>query len=312
MKPNIAVLIPCYNEEMAIAKVVHDFQTILPTATIYVYDNNSSDRTIEFAKAAGAIVRTELQQGKGHVVRRMFREIDADYYIMVDGDDTYDYSVAPKMLELAMNEGYDLVNCIRKETEYSAYREGHRWGNLMLTGVVRHIFGDRVKDMLSGYKVFSYRFVKSFPSLSQGFDIETELTVNALELSLPVGHTHGAYCGRQEGSESKLRTYRDGWRILMMILKLVRHERPFFFFTNIAGVLAIISIMLSTPLFFTYIETGLVPRFPTALLSTTIMLLSALNLLAGIILDTVTRGRREVRLLAYLQYPSFLTFRKKS
>ncbi|SCC93044.1 Glycosyl transferase family 2 [Thiomonas sp. X19] len=305
MKPRIAVLVPCYNEEVAIAKVVCHFQMALPGAIIYVYDNNSKDHTADVARAAGAVVRQETQQGKGHVVRRMFRDIDADFYLMVDGDDTYQASVAPEMLALAQSGPFDLVNCVRQETEGDAYRNGHRWGNAMLTGVVRSIFGDRVQDMLSGYKVFSRRFVKSFPALSQGFDIETELTVHALELSMPVAHAQGRYKGRLEGSESKLHTYRDGWRILMMILKLVRHERPLFFFGAISGLLAAASVLISLPVVLTYVETGLVPRLPTAVLSTGIMLLAALSLLAGIILDTVTRGRREVRLLAYLQHPPF-------
>jgi glycosyltransferase involved in cell wall biosynthesis len=299
----VAVLIPCYNEEVAISKVIQDFKAALPFADIYVYDNNSSDRTVEFARAAGAIVRVETQQGKGHVVRRMFRDVSADFYIMVDGDDTYEASLAPKMLELAMSGPFDLVNCIRKETEDASYRGGHRWGNLMLTGVVRKVFGSRVHDMLSGFKVFSRRFVKSFPTLAEGFDIETELTVHALEVSMPVAHIEGPYRGRPEGSESKLRTYRDGWRILMLILKLVRHERPLFFFGVIATLLCAASILLSLPLLATYIETGLVPRLPTAVLTTGIMGLSALSLTTGIILDTVTRGRRELRLLMYLQYP---------
>jgi len=302
MPPKIAVLIPCFNEEPTIAKVVHDFQMALPGADIYVYDNNSKDRTTEVARLAGAIVRLENQQGKGHVVRRMFRDIDADFYLMVDGDDTYQANVAPEMLTLAQSGPFDLVNCIRRETEDEAYRGGHRWGNAMLTGVVRKIFGDRVQDMLSGYKVFSRRFVKSFPALSQGFDIETELTVHALELAMPTAHVQGSYKGRPDGSESKLRTYRDGWRILMMILKLVRHERPLVFFGFIAGILTLASVLTSIPLVLEFIETGLVPRLPTAVLSTGIMLLAALSLLAGIILDTVSRGRREVRLLAYLQH----------
>lgn len=305
MNPNIAIIIPCYNEEVTIAKVIGDIHTALPDATIYVYDNNSKDHTAEIAKAAGAIVRREAQQGKGHVVRRMFRDIDADFYLMVDGDDTYDAAVAPQMLALAISGPFDLVNCIREETEDAAYRNGHRWGNAMLTGVVQRIFGDRVQDMLSGYKIFSRRFVKSFPALSHGFDIETELTVHALELAMPVAHVQGSYHGRPQGSESKLRTYRDGWRILMMILKLVRHERPLFFFGIISSLLALTSILISIPIVFTYLETGLVPRLPTAVLSTGIMLLAALGLFAGVILDTVSRGRREVRLLAYLQHPPF-------
>ncbi len=300
----IAVLIPCYNEEVAIAKVVRDFKAALPAAEIYVFDNNSSDNTIRQAQAAGAIVRSETQQGKGHVVRRMFRDIDADLYLMVDGDDTYDAGLAPKMLQLALSGPYDLVNCIRCETGDSAYREGHRLGNKLLTGVVRQIFGNRILDMLSGYKVFSRRFVKSFPALSTGFDIETELTVHTLELSMPAAHIQGEYRGRPEGSESKLRTYRDGWRILMLILKLVRHERPMVFFGALAGLLATLALILIWPVFVTYLETGLVPRFPTAILTTGIMLLASLSLFTGIVLDTVTRGRKELRMLTYLQHPA--------
>lgn len=304
-KPKIAVLLPCYNEEGAIANVIRDFRSALPDAVIYVYDNNSHDRTAEIARAEGAIVRTESQQGKGHVVRRMFRDIDADFYVMADGDDTYEASIAPTMVKLAMEGAHDLVNCVRRETEDAAYRGGHRFGNLMLTGVVRRIFGNRVRDMLSGYKVFSRRFVKSFPALSQGFDIETELTVHALELSMPVAHAEGPYRGRPPGSESKLRTYRDGWRILMLIFKLVRHERPMFFFSLLAAVFALASLVLFAPLISTYIETGLVPRLPTAVLTMGLMIIAILSLMVGTILDTVTRGRRELRMLAYLQYPFF-------
>jgi len=305
ISPKIAVIIPCYNEEAAIADVVHDFRSKLPEAKIYVYDNNSSDQTVAKARAAGAIVRHEAQQGKGHVVRRMFRDIDADYFLMVDGDNTYDIAVAPTMVKLAQEGPFDLVNCIRVESQTSAYRKGHRFGNRMLTGVVRRIFGNRARDMLSGYKVFSRRFVKSFPVLSHGFDIETELTVHALELAMPVAHVEGEYRGRPEGSESKLRTYTDGWRILRMILKLIRHERPILFYGAVAGILTLTSVALAAPVVATYFKTGLVPRLPTAVLATGIMLLAALCLSASVVLDTVTRGRREVRLLAYLQYPPF-------
>jgi len=310
--PHIVVLIPCYNEEITIAKVVHEFKTVLPDATIYVYDNNSKDRTADLARSAGAIVRQETQQGKGHVVRRMFRDIEADFYVMVDGDDTYEAAVAPKMLELAQFGPFDLVNCLREETEDEAYRSGHRWGNAMLTGVVSRIFGKRIEDMLSGYKIFSRRFVKSFPALSHGFDIETELTVHALELSMPVTHTVGRYGGRPEGSVSKLATYRDGWRILMMILKLIRHERPLFFFGVLSVVLSAASICIATPVILTYLDLGQVPRLPTAVLSTGIVLLAALSLLAGVILDTVSRGRREARFLAYLHYPAFMAASERS
>ncbi|MHB8387726.1 glycosyltransferase, partial [Metallibacterium sp.] len=272
-------------------------------ARIYVYDNNSHDGTARVAAAAGATVHSETRQGKGHVVRRMFRDIEADWYVMVDGDATYDAAIAPAMLRLAMDGPCDLVNCVRRETEQSAYREGHRWGNRVLTGTVRHIFGDQVQDMLSGYKVFSRRFVKSFPVLSVGFDIETELAIHALELTMPVAHLEGDYRGRPPGSQSKLRTYRDGWRILRLILRMVRHERPMLFFGAIALLLALLSVVLGTPVVVHYLATGLVPRFPTAFLALGIMVLAALALTTGIILDTVTRGRRELRMLVYLQYP---------
>ncbi|MCX5539977.1 glycosyltransferase family 2 protein [Paraburkholderia sp. CNPSo 3076] len=302
--PRIAVLIPCYNEEKAIGSVIRDFRAALPDAQIYVYDNNSSDRTAEVAQAAGAIVRTEVQQGKGHVVRRMFRDVEADLYVMVDGDDTYDASVAGHMVALALEGPHDLVNCVRREVEDAAYRGGHRFGNLMLTGVVRRIFGNRVQDMLSGYKVFSRRFVKSFPALSQGFDIETELTVHALELSLPVAHGEGTYRGRPDGSESKLRTYRDGWRILMLILKLIRHERPMLFFGALAAVFAATSLALAAPVVDTFLQYGVVPRLPTAMLAMGLMTIAFLSVVTGTILDTVSRGRRETRMLVYLQYPA--------
>ncbi|MBD9359375.1 bifunctional glycosyltransferase family 2/GtrA family protein [Methylomonas fluvii] len=300
----IAVLIPCHNEEVSIAKVVSDFKLALPDAAIHVFDNNSSDNTASEARSAGAIVRHETQQGKGHVVRRMFRDIDADFYLMVDGDDTYDASLAPDMVKLAMSGPYDLVNCIRRETGDAAYRGGHRFGNRLLTGVVRQIFGNRILDMLSGYKVFSRRFVKSFPALSTGFDIETELTVHTLELSMPAAHLEGEYRGRAEGSESKLRTYRDGWRILMLIIRLVRHERPMVFFGVLAGLLVMAALLLIWPVIVTYLDTGLVPRFPTAFLAMGIMLLASLSVFTGTILDTVTRGRKELRMLTYLQYPA--------
>ena len=306
-RPHIAVLVPCFNEEQSIGKVVADFRAALPSADVFVYDNNSSDRTADIARLAGAIVRSQSLQGKGHVVRQMFRDIDADFYILVDGDDTYDAALAPKLVGLAAQGIYDLINCVRHEVTGSAFRGGHRIGNAMLTGSVRRIFGNRIEDMLSGYKVLSRRFVKSFPALASGFDIETELTVHALELAMPIAHVSGAYRGRAEGSVSKLHTYRDGWRILTTIVRLTRHERPFLFFLIIAAVLAIVSIGLAAPLLATYLETGLVPRLPTAILATGMMLFAALSLMAGTILDTVTRGRREVRLLAYLAHPPFLS-----
>ncbi|MDD2861411.1 MAG: glycosyltransferase family 2 protein [Acidiphilium sp.] len=300
----VAVLLPCHNEALAIGKVVRDFRAALPDAIIYVFDNNSTDATIAIASEAGAVVRREPQQGKGHVVRRMFRDIDADIYIMADGDDTYDASLAPALLALARSGPHDLVNCVRIATGDEAYRGGHRLGNVLLTGAVRTIFGDRVQDMLSGYKVMSRRFVKSFPALSTGFDIETELAVHALELAVPIAHLEGDYRGRPPGSESKLRTWQDGWRILMMILKLIRHERPLAFFGGVALACALVAILLGIPLLITYLHTGLVPRLPTAVLATGIGLAGLLSLTTGIILDTVTRGRRELRALAYLGQPA--------
>lgn len=301
----VAVLIPCFNEVLTIASVIRNIKEALPEAEVFVFDNNSSDGTAQVAEKAGAVVRYEKEQGKGHVVRRMFRDIEADWYIMVDGDDTYDAGIAPRMLQLAMEGPCDLVNCVRRETEVSAYREGHRWGNRMLTGTVRAIFGDRVRDMLSGYKIFSRRFVKSFPALASGFDIETELTIHALELAMPVAHVDGDYKGRPAGSTSKLRTYRDGWRILVLILRMIRHERPMAFFGAIAAALAVLSLAFGMPVILHYLQTGLVPRFPTAFLALGLMVLAALSLVTGITLDTVTRGRRELRMLIYLQHPVY-------
>lgn len=300
--PRIVVLIPCYNEALTIGKVIADFRQALPQAMIYVYDNNSTDGTREVALAAGAIVRSEPVQGKGNVVRRMFRDVEADFYFMVDGDDTYEAAIAPDMLRLALDGPYDLVNCVRKDTEQEAYRLGHRFGNELLTGMVRYIFGNRIQDMLSGYKVLSRRFVKSFPALSGGFDTETELTVHALELSMPVAHVEGAYKGRPEGSQSKLNTYRDGIRILWLIGVLFKHERPMQLFLLISIILAFASIAVGIPVVVHFLNTGLVPRLPTAVLATGLMLLASLSFVTGLILDTVTRGRREGRMLAYLQY----------
>jgi len=305
MGAKIVVLIPCYNESLTITKVIEDFRRVLPEATIFVYDNNSQDDTAAKAANAGAVVRREVMQGKGNVVRRMFRDIEADFYIIVDGDDTYDAEIAPQMLRLAMEDNCDLVNCIRREIEQEAYRTGHRFGNLMLTGMVRHLFGNRVQDMLSGYKVLSRRFVKSFPALSGGFDIETELTVHALELSMPVAHVEGEYRGRPEGSESKLHTYRDGLRILWLISILFKHERPLQFFTWIGLILMLTSLALGIPVVLQFLHTGLVLRLPTAVLAMGIMLAAFLSIVTGLILDTVTRGRREAKMLTYLQHSAY-------
>lgn len=302
--PRIAVLLPCYNEAAAIAQTVADFRAALPDACVYVYDNNSTDGTAGVASQAGAIVRTERMQGKGRVVRRMFADVEADIYVMADGDATYEAAAAPALVKLLLDENLDMVVGARKSEVEAAYRRGHRLGNAMLTGMLARIFGRSFTDILSGYRVFSRRFVKSFPVLSAGFEIETEISVHALELRMPVAEQVTAYAARPEGSESKLNTWRDGFRILNTILRLFRYERPLQFFGAIGGLFALAAIVIAVPLLFTYIETGLVPRFPTAILATGLMILSALNGLCGIILDTVVRGRLEVRRLAYLSYPA--------
>jgi len=299
----IAVLVPCYNEEAAVAAVVKGFKQALPTATIYVYDNNSKDRTIAVAREAGADVRSERRQGKGHVVRRMFADIDADVYVLVDGDATYDAPSAPRMIERLLDEHLDMVVGLRVDQEQAAYRMGHRTGNWMLTRFLAEVFGQAFKDILSGYRVFSRRFVKSFPVLSDGFEIETELSVHALELALPVTEVATPYYARPEGSVSKLNTWRDGFRILNTILKLYRSEKPLRFFTAIGIFLALLSIGFAIPIFVTFIETGLVPRLPTAVLSMGLMIVALLSASSGLVLDTVTRGRREMKLLAYLSQP---------
>ncbi|MGY4303023.1 glycosyltransferase involved in cell wall biosynthesis [Bradyrhizobium sp. USDA 4369] len=298
----IAVLVPCYNEEAAVAAVVRDFKQALPTATVYVYDNNSKDLTIEVARAAGAEVRSERRQGKGHVVRRMFADVDADIYVLVDGDATYDAPSAPRMIERLVAEHLDMVVGLRVDQEQAAYRMGHRTGNWMLTRFLAEVFGQAFKDILSGYRVFSRRFVKSFPVLSDGFEIETELSVHALELALPVAEVATPYYARPEGSVSKLNTWRDGFRILGTILKLYRSEKPLRFFTAIGIFFALVSIGFAIPVFVTFIETGLVPRLPTAVLSMGLMIMALLSASSGLVLDTVTRGRREMKLLAYLSH----------
>jgi hypothetical protein len=304
LAPRIAVLVPCYNEEVAIPRVVGAFRSALPEATVYVYDNNSRDRTQEAATAAGAVVRRETQQGKGHVVRRMLADIEADVYVLVDGDDTYDAADAPVMIRMLLEERLDMVTGVRITDSQGAYRPGHRLGNRVLTGVVRMVFGDRITDMLSGYRVFSRRFAKSFPAMATGFETETEFTVHALELRMPVGELRTRYRERPPGSQSKLNTWRDGLRILNAIGLLVRRERPLGFFASTALALALAAVALAVPLFQTWLATGLVPRLPTAVLSTGLMVLSFLSLACGLILDTVTRGRMEVKRLAYLSIPA--------
>ena len=302
--PRIAVILPCYNEEAAIAQTVAGFRAALPDATIYVYDNNSRDGTVASARAAGAVVRSERMQGKGHVVRRMFADVDADIYVMADGDATYDVASVPAMVQRLIDEQLDMVVGARVMQDEGAYRRGHRFGNRLLSGMLARLFGRSFTDILSGYRVFSRRFVKSFPVLSAGFEIETEISVHALELKMPVAEVETPYFARPEGSASKLNTYRDGWRILNTILKLYRIERPMLFFGAIGGVLALAGLLLSVDLGITYLQTGLVPRLPTAVLVTGLMILAALSLFAGLVLDTVVRGRQEVRRLAYLALPA--------
>jgi hypothetical protein len=301
---DVAVIIPCYNEEVAIGRVVADFRRALPKARVYVYDNASTDRTAEVAARAGAIVGHEPFKGKGNVMRRMFSDVEADVYVLVDGDDTYDASAAPSLVRTLLDNQLDMVNGARVTQIKEAYRFGHRFGNRMLTGLVQQIFGKQFGDMLSGYRVFSRRFVKSFPATSSGFEIETELTVHALELRMKTAEVPTRYKDRPEGSSSKLNTIRDGLRILRMIGLLVKEERPLAFFGSACVALALLSLGLAAPVILEYMHTGLVPRFPTAILSTGIMLLAFLSLVCGLVLDTVTHSRRELKRLAYLDIPA--------
>lgn len=300
----IAILLPCYNEEAAIAQTVAAFRAALPAASIYVYDNNSSDRTREIAASAGAIVRSERMQGKGHVVRRMFADVDADIYVMADGDSTYDAAAAPELVRRLVDEQLDMVVGARKSEVEEAYRRGHRLGNRLFTSILASLFGRSFTDIFSGYRVFSRRFVKSFPALSRGFETETEISVHALELAMPVGEMVTAYGARPEGSHSKLSTWRDGFRIMRTILHLFRIERPVLFYGGFGLLLGILALVLAAPLAITYARTGLVPRFPTAILVTGLMIVAFLSFAVGLILDTVVRGRREVRRLAYLALPA--------
>jgi glycosyltransferase involved in cell wall biosynthesis len=297
----VAVLVPCHNEAAAIAQVVRDFRQYLPAATVYVYDNASSDNTARIAQAAGACVHTEPLVGKGNVVRRMFADVEADIYLMVDGDGTYAAASAPKLIDYLLQNRLDMVNCARLPAAEGVYRPGHKLGNRLLTGLVARVFGNRLTDMLSGYRVMSRRFVKSFPALSTGFEIETEITVHALELRVPIAELSAPYANRPRGSASKLNTIGDGVRILRVILHLVKEERPLQFFSTMFLCLAATSIALGVPVVMTFIATGLVGRLPTAVLATGLMILAFLSLACGLILDTVTRGRRELKRLLYLQ-----------
>jgi glycosyltransferase involved in cell wall biosynthesis len=300
----VAVLVPCYNEALTVAETVKGFAAALPDATIYVYDNNSSDDTEGRARAAGAVVRHERMQGKGNVVRRMFADVDADVYVLTDGDATYDAQAAPGMIARLCEQNLDMVVGRRVHADQAAYRRGHVLGNRLLTRFLGLLFGTRFTDILSGYRVFSRRFVKSFPSLARGFEVETELTVHALNLGLPVDEVDTIYLARPAGSTSKLNTWRDGWRILRLMVSLFKDERPLAFFSILGAALATVAIVLAVPIFETFLQTGLVPRFPTAILSASIMILAFLSLVCGMILGTVTRGRREMKRLAYLAEPA--------
>ena len=297
---SVAVLVPCHNEASAVAQVVQEFRRNLPAARIYVYDNGSTDDTAQIARASGAIVRAEPLLGKGNVVRRMFADVEADIYVMVDGDGTYDAAAAPGLVARLLHDGLDMVNCARVPAADSVYRPGHRFGNRILTGLVARVFGERVKDMLSGYRVMSRRFVKSFPALSTGFEIETEITVHALELRAPIAEMSAPYFVRPRGSASKLHTIGDGIRILRLIVHLVKEERPLQFFSVIFAILTAVSLALGIPVVMQFLETGLVGRLPSAVLATGLMILAFLSLFCGLVLDTVTRGRRELKRLVYL------------
>ncbi|SPR95853.1 glycosyltransferase [Cupriavidus taiwanensis] len=302
-QPTVAVIVPCYNEAATIADVVLAFRSHLPGATVYVFDNNSVDATAARARAAGAVVRAVPLQGKGNVVRRMFADVEADIYVMVDGDGTYDASAAPALVRRLCEEGLDMLVGARVSEEQAAYRFGHRFGNVLLTSFAAALFGRTFTDMLSGYRVFSRRYAKSFPAHSSGFEIETELAVHALEQRMPVGEQQTTYLSRPTGSESKLNTYRDGWRILMTILKLFKSEKPLAFFSTGFFACSLLSLLLAFPLLTTYLDTGLVPRLPTALLCVALALLGMILLTCGIVLDTVTQGRLEMKRLAYLREP---------
>lgn len=302
----IAVLIPCYNEEASIGNVITDFRSAIPHAEMHVFDNNSTDNTVELARKAGAYVHDEPYQGKGNVIRRMFADVNADIYVLVDGDGTYDAQSSLPMIEKLIEQQLDMVNGARNSQHEDAYRTGHEFGNRMISGIVAKVFGNQFKDMLSGFRVFSHRFVKSFPTLSSGFEIETEMTIHALDMKMKVAELTTRYSARIQGSESKLSTFKDGFRILRTIFYLIKEEKPLPFFSLIFVLLCLLSVILAYPIFLEYLETGLVPRFPTAILSASLALLGFLSLTCGLILDTVTRGRREAKRLHYLRTTFFM------
>ena len=298
---HIAVIIPCFNEAATIGMVIRELKEVRPDAAIYVYDNNSTDKTRQIATAEEALVRLEPRQGKGNVVRRMFADVEANIYVLIDGDATYDVQSLNKLIDTLLNNNLDMVIGRRIETGSSVYRYGHRFGNRLLTGISRILFGEQPSDLLSGYRVMSRRFIKSFPAVSSGFEIETELTLHALSLNIPTAEVETTYRSRPPESVSKLNTYRDGARILSTILLFTKEERPFFFFSLLSLLLGLISLSLGIPVTLEFFETGLVPKLPTAVLSASIMLLAFLGLTSGMILDSVARGRREQKRLAYLR-----------
>lgn len=299
-EPRTAVLLPCYNEGPVIAGVVKAFREAIPDADIYVYDNNSTDDTATNAHAAGATVRREMSQGKGHVVRRMFSDIDADVYVLVDGDGTYDHTVAPRMIKMLITDRLDMVVGVRvHEKKANAYRFGHIVGNRFLTATVRHLFGSHFRDILSGFRVMSHRMVKSFPALASGFEIETMLTIHTLDMRLPYGEIECDYAERESSTASKLRTVRDGVNILGTIFLLYKEFHPFRFFSLLSSLLVLASLVTGIPIVVEFIDTGLVPRVPTAILATGLMVLAGIGITCGLILDSVSRSRREIKRLHY-------------
>jgi glycosyltransferase involved in cell wall biosynthesis len=296
----IAAIVPCHNEAIAIGKVVHDLRAALPDVAIYVYDNNSSDKTAEVARAAGAYVRHEHIKGKGNVVRRAFADVDADVYLMIDGDDTYDATAAPRMISTLLDGPYDHVLGVRSDITESAYRRGHATGNRVFNLIVSRIFGVEVRDMLSGYRVFSHRFVKSFPAVSREFETETELTIHAATLRVPQAEVEVAFTDRPEGAESKLRTYHDGLKILRLILHLTRVERPVLFHSIVALLLGMVGLALGVPIVLEYLDTGLVPRLPTAILAAFVELLAFMTFFLGLTLSALKRTKDENMRLVYL------------